>query len=459
MGGGLAPTHHPFGPPQLKDPLMLSNKVKSVPVDQILIDRDTRQRRDIDTSDIIESIRRRGVLVPICITQSNRLIFGERRLTAAREAGHQTILARIAPDTLTEADLQILELEENLMRKDLPWQDKAHAMHKLWTLHKAAHPTHTTTQFSETVGYSRVLVDKLIAASREITSGNERVAQAPTYQRAVNVIQRQRQRENNTILADILDNIGNAHQPELEREAAVASPPSLIQTCFHEWAQTYTGPKFNVIHCDFPYGIDLHDSDQLQNNGTAHQTYDDGEEVFWELLATLADYQDTILSTSAHMIFWYSMKFHDRLADATRRLLPTWTFDEYPLVWLKSDSRGIAPDVTRRPRRVYETALFGWRGDRRTLRLVNNAYAAPKEASAHPSTKPEPMLRHFLSAIIDPNTRLLDPTCGSGSAIRAAESLGAEYALGLERDPEFLADAQAKLRAFRATQQLSEAIA
>lgn len=439
---------------------MLSNKVKSVPVDSITIDRISRQRRDIDISDIIESVRRRGVLVPICITQSNRLIFGERRLTAAREAGLPSILARIAPDTLTEADLQILELEENLMRKDLPWQDKAHAMHKLWTLHKAANPTHTTTQFSETVGYSRVLVDKLIAASREIASGNERVAQAPTYQRAVNVLQRQRQRENNTILADILDNIGNAHQPELESASPIPMPPSLIQTCFHEWAEQYSGPKFNVLHCDFPYGIDLHDSDQLQNNSTgAHQTYHDDEQVFWELLSTLADHQDTILSTSAHMILWYSMKFHDRLGATLRQRLADWTFDEYPLVWLKSDNRGIAPDVTRRPRRVYETALFGWRGDRRTLRLVNNAYAAPKEVSAHPSTKPEPMLRHFLSAVIDPNTRLLDPTCGSGSAIRAAESLGAEYALGLERDPEFFADAEARLRAFRATQQLSEAIA
>jgi DNA modification methylase len=161
------------------------------------------------------------------------------------------------------------------------------------------------------------------------------------------------------------------------------------------------------------------------------------------------------------MIFWHSMKedLYLPMRDFFRTRFPEWTFEDYPLIWLKSDNRGIAPDVERRPRRIYETALFGWRGERKLVKLGSNGYAAPKEASAHPSTKPEPVLRHFLSMLVDHHTRLLDPTCGSGSALRAAESLGASHTLGLEIDPEFFADAVARHRKFRATAKLSELVA
>jgi len=42
-----------------------------------------------------------------------------------------------------------------------------------------------------------------------------------------------------------------------------------------------------------------------------------------------------------------------------------------------------------------------------------------------------------MQMFVDENTTLLDPTCGSGSALRAAESLGARHVLGLEKDEEY----------------------
>lgn len=68
---------------------------------------------------------------------------------------------------------------------------------------------------------------------------------------------------------------------------------------------------------------------------------------------------------------------------------------------------------------------------------VANAYAAPTVRDRHMSEKPEPVLNHFFRMLVDEHTRLLDPTCGSGSALRSAESLKAENVLGLEINPEF----------------------
>jgi DNA methylase len=88
------------------------------------------------------------------------------------------------------------------------------------------------------------------------------------------------------------------------------------------------------------------------------------------------------------------------------------------------------------PRRIYETCLFGSRGDRKIVKSKANA-CFEQTVSGHLSVKPEPVLRHFFQMFVDENTIMLDPTCGSGSAVRAAEALGAPRILGIELDPEF----------------------
>ena len=47
---------------------------------------------------------------------------------------------------------------------------------------------------------------------------------------------------------------------------------------------------------------------------------------------------------------------------------------------------------------------------------------------------------------MDETTSILDPTCGSGSAIRAARSLGASELLGIELNSEFADRAEELLK-------------
>jgi DNA modification methylase len=125
----------------------------------------------------------------------------------------------------------------------------------------------------------------------------------------------------------------------------------------------------------------------------------------------------------------------------------------HPLIWLKSDGKGIIPGRSGEyPRRVYETAFLCSRGNRPLGKQLENAYASPSESNPlQPTQKSESMLKHFLAMLIDGTTDVLDPTCGSGSALRAAEHLGARSILGLELNPEFAkaaatATAQARIK-------------
>jgi len=132
-----------------------------------------------------------------------------------------------------------------------------------------------------------------------------------------------------------------------------------------------------------------------------------------------------------------------------RERAPSLTFIPVPLTWMKTDNKGILPDPKRGPRQITETALMASRGDRHIIRAVSNAYGAPTTKENHQSEKPEPMLRHFFQMFVDENTRMFDPTCGSGSALRAAESLGAKQVLGLEINPDYAEAARIALRKSR----------
>lgn len=89
------------------------------------------------------------------------------------------------------------------------------------------------------------------------------------------------------------------------------------------------------------------------------------------------------------------------------------------------------------------------RGSRQIVKVKSDAYSAPTDKRLHPSTKPEPMLRHFMEMLVDENTQMLDPTCGSGASVRAAESLGATHVLGLEIDKQYVEPARLALKQAR----------
>ena len=54
----------------------------------------------------------------------------------------------------------------------------------------------------------------------------------------------------------------------------------------------------------------------------------------------------------------------------------------------------------------------------------------------HPTEKPEPLLRQLIEASSLPGQIVFDPFAGSGSTIRAAESLG-RVGIGVEIDTDY----------------------
>ena len=449
--------------------------MKIVPINRITVNRSERQRRELTNLDeLADSIRRHsesltdtgGLINPIVVTRELILVAGERRLTACRDILNRTEIAVTFTDELSPAVLRSIELEENIKREELSWQDYCLAIKEFHELKSSENPDWSETSTGAAVGLAHTNVHKRLAVANEIVAGNPRVVEAPKYSVAWGIVERKREREGDSALTELRtaiatatpiagDAVPSSGGTPAEPAPRPTEPLAPIQVAsFLDWAPAYTGPRFNFIHCDFPYGID---ADKFNQGGAAaHGGYEDSEDYYWQLLRALSNNLDRIAGPSCHIMFWFSMKFYTPTIEFFAKHTD-FTIDPFPLIWSKSDNVGILPDPSRGPRRIYETALHGYRGDRKIVQAVANSYSAPSDRAFHMSTKPVPMLRHFFRMFVDTNSIVLDPTCGSGSALRAADAAGAKHVLGLELNPEFADRASAEFNKDRKLRRAAEA--
>lgn len=403
---------------------MTSGIFHTAPIDSITVDE--RQRKDLgDITDLADSIRRLGLIHPILLTRDSALVAGHRRLLACRSLGWTAIPFQFY-DEIDPLQRELVETEENTRRKDMTWREQHDAYIKYVTLRRTLEPDISMEVIGRAIGLNKQAVSNHLTLEKVIDHPRVKTADGfrTAYNTATRLIERQRQ-------DDLQSTLGVPY----------TSDSPIIVADFNEWAPAYNGPKFNIIHCDFPYGINAHKSEG--QDSAFKVSYDDSPDIYWTLFKTLSVHLDNFCADSAHMIFWFSPTFYCQTWELLK-LLDGFKFDEHPLIWSRVNE-GIAPDPQRRPRRTYDMAFFGWRNDRKIVRLKNNTFGAPTEREIHPHEKSQAAIEYFLEMCVDSQTRLLDPTCGSGSALRAATALGAGSVLGLERDEGFAEDARRAL--------------
>jgi len=422
---------------------MTSGTFHSISIDSIRINREERQRRELKKlPELAESISRIGLINPVTVTRDLVLIAGERRLEACRSLGWTDIPCHYVDEESTTVHRSI-ELEENIKRENITWDDQCKAVLEYHEIRKSEEPEWSQNDTGAALGMSAPMVSDYIRVARELVANNPRVVNAPRLSTAVGIVDRQIARRDDKAVAALHKVLGTPAKPTDEP----VFPDSVLNADFNAWAPGYSGPKFNFLHCDFPYGINA--DKFVQGAATLHGGYDDSPDAYWSLLRTLADNLDRLLTESCHIMFWFSMHYYaDTLQFFARNT--DFVIDPFPLIWHKSDNIGIIPDPQRGPRRVYETCLFGSRGDRKIVSSVSNTFSGPSVRDQHMSIKPQAMLQHFFRMFVDTHSIVLDPTCGSGSSLRAAELAGASYVLGLEANPEFAEGAATALNKARA---------
>jgi len=122
----------------------------------------------------------------------------------------------------------------------------------------------------------------------------------------------------------------------------------------------------------------------------------------------------------------------------------------HSVIWDK-----INPGLGWRYRRQHEMVMVAHRKGGKLLwsdedfALPNIIRSSKPRDSEHPNEKPVDLVVKFLKAHTQPGQIVVDPFCGSGTTLVAAERLGLSW-IGIELDPKYCAIAQARIDAERA---------
>lgn len=418
---------------------------QSFPVGKIWVAPDRHRQDAGDITGLKVSINTRGLINPIVIEPDGKLIAGFRRLSAVKELGWDQVQVQFRPE-LSDEERELLEYDENAHRKDLTWQENAGAILKFHELAVRINGTGWTQEDSaEQLGLTQRTVQYQIQVARAIASGEPDIAEAAQFSTAFGILERRSMRrqagDNEKLNALLTAPKAGATGPlpvPLTAKPIVAgdkgSAAPILNASFLDWAPTYAGPRFNLIHCDFPYGVQATENKHKQF-AKGFGEYADEAADYAELIQCLGDNLQRLAADSCHLLFWFATKTYSPTFRALESM--GWKVNPTPLVWFRSDNSGILPDPSRMPRQVYETAFLASRGDRVLVRAKANTFPFPNTKEFHMSEKPRGMLTHFLTMLVDEHSVVLDPTCGSGNALVVAKQLKASHILGLEKEEEF----------------------
>jgi ParB/RepB/Spo0J family partition protein len=424
----------------------LSGKVHKVEISKIKFG--NRQRTNLDgagefakRAQLRDSIQRRGLIHPIAVTRhvekvesesyEYQLVVGGRRLSCCTELGWTHIPAQIAEEC-SKREQKAIELEENLYKADPPAADREEAILQIHELFEVDRPDWDQTDTAEYLGLQRSTISIILNNARAAREGKipPEAKSGKQRRRIREAIDQQAKAGENEKIRGVLRDLG------LDGDER----PFDIETGnFLEWPPSYCGPKFHVAHVDLPYGADADNFGQ--SSMPVHGGYEDNPETARALREAFFKYQDRFLFNEAFLFWWFQTKQN---ADGTvYRMLQSagWDVRPNPLIWDKSGA-GMGGDIDNDPKHVYETCFFCSRGGAKIKQQVVDLTRHPVVSKRHPSEKPQAVLEHFLRMVVTKHTRLFDPTCGSGSSIRAARALGADRALGLELNDDFASRAR-----------------
>lgn len=417
--------------------------METIRIDEIIVP-DNRQRRtfsDEALAELRESVSRTGLLHAIILRNDGRtLVAGERRLRALKDLTrpyyyHQTeIPAGYIPFTrlrdLTPLQLEEAELEENIIRVDLPWQEKDRALARLHRLRteQASERGEVQTKVKTVAeliahGVSGVthparISDAILVADH---LDDPTVAGAKSRKEALNIIKHKVQREFNATLAESWE----------QQVADGAARFDFRHGDCRELLPTIRDNSVDVILTDPPYNIRADKMRPMSGSqsGLRHD-YDDSSETIVEIWQSIFRQGFRVAKHEAHLYMFCDFKWWMTLYAMANNA--GWTSWPRPIIWDKSGG-GMLGDSEHGPRMTYECILYARKGNRKVTAVYPDVVRFPSAAEHHAAEKPVEVLKNLLVRSVRPGDVVLDPCAGSGSTIFAADELNC-FCIAFEKE-------------------------
>lgn len=444
-----------------------------------------RLRQDYpNVEELAESIHSQGIIHPICLSSTegngvvkNELIAGGRRYRA------YTLLRKQYPGKYDEIpctyreiksreDLQLLELEENLRREDMTWQERTIGITNLHKLccktKKRSGVKWTQATTGKLLGVTQANVSYYLKAGEALIQGDEEIQKCTGVLEAVQkLLQRKAEEAQKLRLQRVKEQTkaqsvktkaaskvegGGADAPakvsggpsapdvsvaetnqrdaqrlrSIQREEESRQSPEVFSQKFirdiYRHGDTIevmqemidNGVRIDHIITDPPYAIDM---DNLDTNVNIDSVVDEHQvDANLDLLERFIDMSYALLPESGFLVMWCDVAHWEKLVKWGQQA--GFRVCRWPLVWCKTSTvRNSAAQFN--PGKATEFCIIMGKSGYSLLakKRSNNFFTLPnRRLNSHPFAKPAEVWMELINLVTHEGQIVLDPFAGSGSS-------------------------------------------
>ena len=402
----------------------INETLAMVPLASIIVS--DRYRKDYgDITDLIVSIKEKGVISPLAVDGKMNLLAGGRRHKACTEAKVE-IVPVIIKTVLSKVDALEIEYDENKHRKQLEWKEEAELLEAIDNAKKSEDPSWSQRKTAAFVGESIGKVSQDIQLAKAARAIPE-IAKAKTKDEA--------QKKMDKLYNDLI--LGEFARREKEKVKAVTASATAGAKRTAELFDNYAvgdcterlpnlpDKMFDLASVDSPYAVDLNRTKATtRGSNQVNLNLDTYEEITPEqypaLMSKVAGETYRVLKDDTWCIWWFGIEWYEKL----KAILTETGFkvDVIPCIWIKDRGQTNRPD--KKFGRAYETFFLCAKGNPILFKEGRlNVFDYPiGDASKkdHATEKPLELMKDLFSCLAIPGAKIVSPFLGSGVDIQAA---------------------------------------
>ncbi len=427
-------------------------------IDQITIPpRRRKQFSDVKLQDLADSIKATGLVHPIVIEKmvdgSYKLLVGERRIRAHQLLGLEEIEFNFK-ENLSEIERKQIELDENIHREDLTWQEEAVLQEDIHNLYQEMFgKTHTPTlggpilwkggwRISDTadlIGENKATVVINLQLAKGMRE-NPDLAKKETREAAYKAMKVGSELD---LLRGIAGILAQTADEAGEEAIQIINGDSAIEL------KKFEEESFDFCITDPEYGIGFHDMQQtFPNRGEVRQgvEFDDSKGRMVTELPTIFKEVYRLLKPNSHCYVFFAIARYTEVRDILEGV-GFWVCHT-PLFWIKNNALNLRPHIMFPVN--YEPIFYCAKGyPPRPFPVIQqkSTFDYPilgGSTKVHPAEKPLELIKQLMGLCSQPNERGLDPFLGGGTFTRALKEMG-RRGIGIELDQTWWMQAKIRL--------------
>jgi ParB family chromosome partitioning protein len=420
----------------------MSELTEGLSVSQIIVD--DRVRKEMgDIDELANSIKSVGLIQPIVITRDYRLIAGERRLRALRKLGVNVLVHGklfVFNDEQDDLKLRSMEIEENVKRKDLSWQETVLAKKRLLEImqqiHGVARPGYPSRSDALGITSPGFGINKLSALLGESNAQTSKDIELANLIEAVPQLAKAETKEAARRQAVLATSVASALIQQAKNPPKLDKKWTLFEGDFNENAVHLDNNSVDFVLCDPPYGEETSGMGPNSKPLIAAPFADSRRDVL-ALLGALGQQAYRVLRQDKYACFFFGFIIYQELVDTLRR--EGFSVDLVPLIWVKNTVVNTTPYT--RYGRSYEPILVARKGEPKMMRpsqrdvitIDNVITRGTQETKFYQAQKPVELIEKLILDLCPPQGTVCDFCAGSGTTGAAALRVGRRAVL-FEKD-------------------------